>query len=42
MFFQIAQRYLIPGLVIQAVIVGGGYATGRYDRTFNVTLRYRW
>jgi uncharacterized membrane protein YkvI len=29
MFFRIAQRYLIPGLVIQAVIVGGGYATGR-------------
>lgn len=23
------ERYLVPGLVIQAVIVGGGYATGR-------------
>jgi uncharacterized membrane protein YkvI len=22
-------RYIVPGLVIQAVLVGGGYATGR-------------
>jgi uncharacterized membrane protein YkvI len=22
-------KYIVPGLVIQAVLVGGGYATGR-------------
>ncbi len=27
--FRRIQHYLIPGLVIQAVLVGGGYATGR-------------
>lgn len=26
---HIFERYIVPGLVIQAVIVGGGYATGR-------------
>lgn len=26
---HVIERYLVPGLVIQAVIVGGGYATGR-------------
>lgn len=26
---HVFERYIVPGLVIQAVIVGGGYATGR-------------
>ncbi len=36
--FQIIQRYVVPGLVIQAVLVGGGYATGRELVEFFVSM----
>ncbi len=36
---HVFERYIVPGLVIQAVIVGGGYATGRELVRFFVSAK---
>ena len=36
------RRYLLPGFVFEAAVIGGGYATGRELVEFFLPGRARW